>query len=469
MTKVKNGVIQLPLSIEECQGLIGALVLDPRHVDDVACIISADDISRQDHRDMYRAILALHERGDAIDVITVMDEYQRTGEWTDSDTVASIIAMANALVSGQHATTYARIIARDSAIRRIIDAGSQIQLQALQGSASTAMEVIDAAESQLMAVPVQRSGNEARSVRDSAASYIDALSRRTSKGGLLGITTGISLLDEATDGLEPGLVIIAGRPSTGKTALATSIMHAAAQAGHAGVMLSMEMSEDQMWHRLQGCQGVPIDIAKHPQQQEHWELVDAGVKAIRELPMHIDISACHTVASARRSIRRMHRHHGISLAVIDYLQLMDPSSGRENDNRNEQLSAITRPLKVLAMELQIPILLLSQLNRDVDKRKGHRPMLSDLRESGSIEQDADIVLFTHSDWVYSNKAPADRSKIIVGKNRQGRAGIDINARFDRPCARFLDPDEMTLARWREHDGGSAIDGFENDVIEWGQG
>jgi len=461
----RSNVMALPDSLQACQALIGALVLDSSHVDDVMCMISADDFFRNDLADMYRAITALHERGDKVDILTVIDEFERTSTRNDADTVASIIAFCNDVITSSNAVAYAKIIARDAAIRRTVDAATKIQQQALHGDAATAMEVVDSAEAELLAIPIRRAGSDAKSVRDSAADYIQVLSQRTSKGGLMGVTTGITLLDAATDGLEPGLIIVAGRPSTGKTALATSIMHAAGRAGTATLMLSMEMSTDQMWHRLLGCQGVTIDIAKHPQQQEHWEQVNLGVRAIRELPLHIDASSSHSIASARRAIRRAVRRHGIRLAVIDYLQLMDASAGGENDNRNEQLSGITRQLKILSGELQIPIVLLSQLNRKIDERKGHRPMLSDLRDSGAIEQDADLIIFTHCDWVYNKSAPADKSLLIVGKNRNG-AVCDVMARFDRPCARFTDPDDMTLMRWRT--GGNDHGGSDGeDYIEWG--
>ncbi|MBI3900236.1 MAG: replicative DNA helicase [Gammaproteobacteria bacterium] len=418
-----------PQSIDAEQSVLGALLLDNQRWDSIADRISGDDFYRREHRLIFSAISALSEESSPADVITVSERMEQTGELESAGGLAYLGSLANNTPSAANIVAYADIVRERSILRQLLNAARDISDTAYSPDGRTASEVLDLAEKRIFDINEQsakRRGGFERisSILTKTVDRIDELYRR--QGSITGVSTGFTDLDDKTSGLQPSdLIIIAGRPSMGKTTLAINMAENAA-VGH-GVpvaIFSMEMPGTQLAMRMMASLG---RINSHrlrtgKLEDEDWPRLTSAVTLLSDAKIFIDDTPALTPMELRARARRIKREHGLGMIIVDYLQLMQGGEGVA-ENRATEISAITRSLKSLAKELEVPLIAMSQLNRSLEQRTDKRPVMSDLRESGAIEQDADVILFIYRDEVYNDESPQKgTAEIIIGKQRNGPIG-----------------------------------------------
>ena len=436
-----------PQSIESEQSVLGGLMLDNNAFDLVADVLVPDDFYRRDHRIIYEKIQEMCSAGRPADIVTVYGELDAEGKSQEVGGMAYLNSLVNSTPAASNIRRYAEIVRDRSILRQLITAGEEIATSALSPESADVPQLLDAAQSKVFAID-ERSNKGKRGFRvlnELAADVtkeLQQLYQMNSKDDVTGLPTGFKLLDRMTSGLQKGdLVIVAGRPSMGKTSFAMNI------AEYAGLSLkmpvavfSMEMSSTQLAKRLISSVG-RIDAQKMRRgrlDDSDWARYTDTVSLMSKSPFYIDDTGALTVNELRSRARRLARKTGpLALIVVDYLQLMTGSNTRGNqENRATEISEISRGLKSLAKEMDVPVIALSQLNRGVDARTDKRPVMSDLRESGAIEQDADIIMFIYRDWVYhKDTADPNVAEIIIGKQRNGPTGT-VNMRFDGQFTRF---------------------------------
>ncbi len=431
-----------PQSVEAEQAVLGGLMLAPESLDHVADQLDRDDFYRNDHRLIYQAICDLSSKSKPFDVVTL-------GEWFDTNNMADriggsayLIELASTTPSAANINAYAEIVREKAVLRQLIEAGTEIVNDGFQPGNSAIKEVLDRAEERVF--KIAEIGDKGRkdyvSLRDAMKDAFQVLTERfENQGSVTGLPTGFIDLDEMTAGLQPtDLVILAARPSMGKTALAVNIAeYAALKTKKAIVIFSMEMSASQLAFRLISSMGrVNAQRLRTGQlEDEDWSRVNSAIRMLSEVKIFIDDKPGLTPIELRGRARRLKRDHDLGLIVVDYLQLMQVQG--TNENRATEIAEISRSLKGLAKELKVPVLALSQLNRSLESRTDKRPVMSDLRESGGIEQDADVILFIYRDEVY-NKTDMDKkgiAEIIIAKQRNGPTG-KIDLRFFGEYTRF---------------------------------
>jgi replicative DNA helicase len=416
-----------PQSVEAEQSLLGALLLDNAGFDRVADVLTAEDFYRREHRLIFRAITALIEESRPADVVTVSEYLERTGSLENAGGLAYLGSLANNAPGTANIAAYAQIVRSRAVLRRLIEAAGEIAEQAYNPEGRSAEEVLDLAEKRILEIAEKGRGaggfTPINKLLSQAIDRIDQLYR--SNSAITGVPTGFTDLDEMTSGLQPSdLIIIAGRPSMGKTSLAMNIAENAA-VGHKipVAVFSMEMPGSQLAMRMMASLG---RINAHRVRtgrltDDDWPRLTSAVSLLNEAPIFIDDSPALTPMELRARARRIKREHGLGLIIVDYLQLMQSSETIEN--RATEISNITRALKSLAKELNVPLIAMSQLNRSLENRTDKRPVMSDLRESGAIEQDADVILFIYRDEVYNEDSPDKGvAEIIIGKQRNGPTG-----------------------------------------------
>ncbi len=419
-----------PHSLEAEQAVLGGLMLAPKAWDRVADRISEDDFYRKDNRLIFRAIAQLAERNQPFDAITL-------GEWFDHQELAdeiggtaTLIDLANNTPSAANITAYADIVRDRAVLRQLIDAGTEIAGNGYRTEGRTTQEILEDAEQRVFQIAEAGARGRAGFVdmRNAAREAMRILHERYEhRGELTGLSTGFTDLDEKTAGLQKSdLVILAGRPSMGKTALAVNIAEAAVLRGKKTVgIFSMEMSSSQLMFRLVSSLGRINQQALRSGDlaEEDWPRVTSAITMLSESKLYIDDTPALSPVELRSRARRLHRDSddGLGLIVIDYLQLMQVPGSKEN--RATEISEISRSLKALAKELDVPVICLSQLNRALEQRNDKRPMMSDLRESGAIEQDADLIMFIYRDEYYhEDSADKGLAEVIIGKQRNGPTG-----------------------------------------------
>ena len=425
-------VIKLPPhSVEAEQSVLGGLLLDNSAWDRCADLVGERDFYRHDHRLIYRHINKLVEASKPADVITVAESLELSGEIANVGGLAYLGALAKNTPSAANIRRYAEIVRERSVMRKLVEVGTAISDSAYSPGGRDARQLLDEAESKVFEIAEagargQQGFVELQPLLTQVIERIDELYHRDNASDVTGTPTGFTDLDSMTSGLQPGdLVIIAGRPSMGKTALALNI------AEHVGVdnrmpvgIFSMEMGGTQLAMRMLGSVG-RLDqhrLRTGRLRDEDWPRLTHAVGKLNDAPIHIDETPALTALELRARARRLHRQYGkLGLIVVDYLQLM--SSTSQGENRATEISEISRSMKALAKELQVPLIALSQLNRSLEQRPNKRPVMSDLRESGAIEQDADLILFIYRDEVY-NPDSQDKgiAEIIIGKQRNGPIG-----------------------------------------------
>ncbi|MDJ0905491.1 MAG: replicative DNA helicase [Woeseiaceae bacterium] len=417
-----------PHSIEAEQSLLGGLMLDHKSWDKIADIVSAADFYRKDHRVIFTAIASLAEEANPCDVVTVSEWLDNRGELEAAGGLEYIASLANETPGAANARSYAKILRERSMLRSLISAGNEISGAAFASDGRTASEIVDDAER--LVFEIAESGSRGRSgfkslkqILPDAVDRIDVLHQ--SDGDITGISSGFAEFDKLTAGLQPGdLVIVAGRPSMGKTTFAVNMAeNAAIGAKVPTAIYSMEMPAQQLAFRMISSLGrvdqTHLRTGKFP--DEDWSRINTAVQLMSDAPIFIDDTPGLSPTEIRARARRLQREHGLGLIVVDYLQLMAVPGNKEN--RATEISEISRSLKALAKELSLPVIALSQLNRSVEQRTDKRPVMSDLRESGAIEQDADVIIFIYREEVYNQETPRKGiADISIAKQRNGPIG-----------------------------------------------
>ena len=417
-----------PSSVEAEQSLLGGLMLDTTAWDKVADIVSETDFYRKDHRLIFRAIAALVEHSEPCDVVTLSEHLDNRGELAKAGGLEYLATLANETPGAANARAYAKILRERSVLRSLISVGNQISGSAYSTEGRAASELVDEAERLVFEIAEQGAKGKQgfESLRNVLPPVIDGIDERHQSGGeITGISTGYTEFDKKTAGLQPGdLIIVAGRPSMGKTTLAINIAeNAAVGAKIPTAIFSMEMPSEQLALRMISSLGRvdqgSLRTGRFP--DEDWSRINTAVQLMSDAPMFIDDAGGLSPTEVRARARRLKREHGLGLIVIDYLQLMQVQGTSEN--RATEISEISRSLKALAKELKVPIIALSQLNRGVEQRGDKRPVMSDLRESGAIEQDADLIIFIYRDEVYNPDTPKKGvADISIAKQRNGPIG-----------------------------------------------
>jgi len=417
-----------PHSIDAEQAVLGGLMLDERAWERIADKLYEEDFYRKDHRLIYRAIGDLANKNMPCDAVTL-------GEWFDSKGIAELVGgssyvlqLANSTPSAANITAYAEIVREKSVLRQLIDAGTEITGDGFQPEGRSSQEILENAEQKVFRIA--ESGARGRkgfvAMRAAVKEAFQILHQRyESKGSVTGLATGFADLDDLTAGLQPSdLIIVAARPSMGKTALAVNMAeHAALKTRKAVAIFSMEMSASQLAFRLISSLGRinQQHLRTGDIQEEEWPRVTSAITLLSDAKIFIDDTPALSPGELRARARRLKREHDLGLIVIDYLQLMAVPGNKEN--RATEISEISRGLKALAKELNIPVIALSQLNRSLEQRTDKRPVMADLRESGAIEQDADVIIFIYRDEYYNQDSPdKGQAEIIIGKQRNGPTG-----------------------------------------------
>lgn len=421
-----------PHSVEAEQSVLGGLLLENSAWDRIADVVAGEDFYRHEHRIIFRTITALINENRPADVITVQEFLERSDEIEAAGGFNYLISLAQNTPSAANIRRYAEIVRERAIMRRLAEVGTEIARNAYNPEGRDAAQLLDEAENKVFQIAESTAKSKQGFLQlpdllQEVVERIDMLYARDNPDEVTGIATGFVDLDKKTSGLQPGdLIIVAGRPSMGKTAFSLNIAEHVAVEGKLPVaVFSMEMGGAQLVMRMLGSVGrLDQHVLKTGKlQDEHWGRLNEAVIKLSDAPMFIDETAGLTALELRARARRLARQFNgrLGLIVIDYLQLME-SSGR-TDNRAAALGEISRSLKSLAKELQVPIIALSQLSRSVEQRTDKRPMMSDLRESGAIEQDADLIMFMYRDEYYNPESPMKGlAECIIGKHRNGPVG-----------------------------------------------
>ncbi len=429
----------LPRSPEAEQAVLGSLLLDRDAIIEVNGILRPEDFANDAHSVIYRVIVDLYEQRRPVDLITVVDEVERRDLLQRSGGRGYLLSLVDVVPTAVHVEHYSHIVERLSLLRRLITAGAQI-MSIAQRDGIDVDDALSKSEEALLAVSQRRNNAGFVPVHDVLAAILDRLDYvHEHRGAIVGTPTGFVDMDKILGGLQRSYLIILGaRPAHGKTALVLGICHNAAVRYKQRVALfSLEMSKEQLVQRLLCMQG-RLDSGRLRSgyiDEDEWTRVIDAAAVLSETKIFIDDSAGITPAEMRNRARRLQAEQGLDLIVVDYLQLM---SGRSSENRVQEISGISRALKILARELNVPVLAVSQVSRGVDSRTSHVPLLSDLRESGSIEQDADVVMFLCREEMYDAETEKQHiADIYVAKHRNGPTG-QLSLYFDQVQTRFRD-------------------------------
>ena len=421
-----------PYSLDAEQAVLGALMLSEEAYFKISDKVSAEDFYRQDHRFIFEAIAALKERGQPCDAVTLGEWLERNEKAEAAGGVSYVIEIANNTPGAANIVAYAEIVREKAILRQLMEAGTQIVDDVLVPEGRSSEELLQSAEKLVFDI-----GERGKRGRGSFTPVSEALKeayrtiehRYSNKGALNGLDTGFIDLNNLTNGLQGGdLVIIAARPSMGKTSFAMNIAeHAAIQSGQPVAIFSMEMPVAQLALRMISSLG-RVDqrrLRNGDLADEDWPRVTSAITLLTQARLFIDDTAGLSPSELRARTRRLKREHGLGLIVIDYLQLMQVPGSREN--RATEISEISRNLKAIAKEMNVPVIALSQLNRSLEQRQDKRPIMADLRESGAIEQDADLICYIYRDEYYNQDSPKKGiAEIIIAKHRNGPTGsIDL--------------------------------------------
>jgi replicative DNA helicase len=433
-----------PHSLEAESSVLGGLLLDNSAWDRVGDLLSDSDFYRYEHRLVYTAVSTLVNANRAADVITVFENLQSQGKAEEIGGLAYLNSLAQYVPSAANIRRYAEIVRERAILRKLVSVSDEIATSALNTNGRPVPNILDEAEQKIFNIGEEgsRMRHGFQSMGNLVVELLDRVEEMSQNpNDITGVPTGFFDLDRMTSGMQAGdLIVLAARPSMGKTALAINIAeNVALKEGLPVAVFSMEMGASQLAIRIVGSIG-RIDqgrLRTGKLQDEEWPRLAEAVERLRTVSLSIDETPGLTPSELRASARRLARNCGkLGLVVVDYLQLMSGSSGSDGDNRATELGEISRGLKMLAKELQCPVIALSQLNRGVEQRTDKRPMMSDLRESGAIEQDADVIMFIYRDDYYNkdSKEPGV-AEIIIGKQRNGPTGT-VKLTFLKPITKF---------------------------------
>jgi replicative DNA helicase len=422
-----------PHSVEAEQSVLGGLLLEASALDKIADLMTDDDFYRHEHRLIYRQIVRLSEMAKPVDVITVAEALEIAGELDKVGGLPYLGSLAQNVPSAANIRRYGEIVRERSIMRKLVEVGTDISSSAYSPAGRDAAQLLDEAESKVF--EIAEAGSRGKQgfmsmppLLTQVVERIETLYGRDNQSDVTGTATGFTDLDRMTSGLQPGdFIIVAGRPSMGKTAFSINIAENVALDGKLPVAIfSMEMGASQLAMRMLGSVGKlnQHDLRTGRLQDDDWGRLTHALGRLNDAPVYIDESAALSALEVRARARRLHRqNNGLGLIVLDYLQLMSSPGNKASENRATEISEISRSLKSLAKELHVPVIALSQLNRSLEQRPNKRPVMSDLRESGAIEQDADLILFIYRDEVYNSDSPdKGKAEIIIGKQRNGPIG-----------------------------------------------
>jgi replicative DNA helicase len=429
----------LPRNEDAEQAVLGSLLIDPTAIDRVASFLRPDDFFFPAHVKLYDAMVELSNEGKPPDVVTVSDYITRRDRLAETGGLEYLATLANAVPTALNVVHYARIVEHQALLRRLIDAGVKIE-ETGYDQANSPEAALEKAEDVLFAVSRRKLGADFRALGAILSEYNTKLDWIHGHRGLVtGVPTGYVLIDQLLGGFQKSdLIVLAARPAMGKTSLALNIARDVAvnHQLHVGIF-SLEMSAEQLAQRLVSMEAnVDSQHLRTGFIPDHeWATLDQAIQTLWEAPIYIEDSANLSIAELRSKSRRLALEKGLDLIIVDYLQLMQ---GRRQENRVQETSEISRALKGVARELNVPLLAVSQLSRAPEQRPNHVPMLSDLRESGSIEQDADIVMFIYRESVYNDDAEhPNLADVIIAKHRNGPTG-KVKLFFKESQTKFLD-------------------------------
>ncbi len=440
-----------PQNIEAEQSVLGAMFLDKEAIAQAGECLTADDFYREAHKLIFAAMMELYDKNKAVDLITVTDALRENGRLEDIGGIAYLTGLANSVPTAANVRFHADIVQKKSVLRQLIRTATAIAAKGYDEN-DDVEELLDQAEANILEIAGRKRRNDftlvGDLVRNIPAQINDLLE---AGGGLTGLPSGYQDLDRLTSGLHPSdFIILAARPSMGKTALALNIAENVALRAHKSTkgqprtvaFFSLEMSKEQLVHRML-CSEANVDsqrLRTGELRDEDWDSLWDACEALNSARIYIDDTPAITALEMRSKARRLKAEHGLDLIVVDYLQLMQGSgrrTGPSADNRQQEVSDISRSLKALARELDVPVLALSQLSRSVESRQVKRPLLSDLRESGSLEQDADIVAFLYREDYYNpDTENKNVTELIIAKHRNGPVDT-IHLFFQKQYTKFL--------------------------------
>ncbi|MEJ8567563.1 replicative DNA helicase [Elongatibacter sediminis] len=430
-----------PHSLEAEQAVLGGLLLSARAFEQVADLLGEDDFYREDHRLIFRSVSELNELGNPVDAVTVTEWFEAHGVSDQVDGGAYVMQLASTTPSAANVTAYAQIVREKSILRQLIDVGTEIASSAFQSDGRTSQELLEDAERAVFAIADLGARNRSGfiAVQETIKEAIERIQELNEfDGEITGVATGFRDFDRMTAGLQPSdLIIVAGRPSMGKTTLAMNFAeHAALKHDVPVAVFSMEMSALQLVMRLFSSLGQIEQgrLRTGNLTDLDWPKLTSAMNLLHKSRIFVDETPALSPAELRARARRLKREHDIGMIVVDYLQLMAVPGSR--DNRATEIAEISRSLKSVAKELNVPVVALSQLNRSLEQRPNKRPVMADLRESGSIEQDADLIVFIYRDEVYNPEtAEKGKAEIIIGKHRNGETGT-VNLTWQGRWLRF---------------------------------
>ena len=437
-----SDVKQTPFSHEAEQSVIGGLLLDRNSWDDVSAIISPEDFYSKVHRTIFEAIKSIIQSGKHLDLIMLQEMLEETGKLESVGGFVYLVEIVRIVPSAANIVSYAKIVKERALTRSMIAIGNEMVESGYSTQGRTVSEIVDSYQSKLDALIESGSADEKPATMSDALSYtLDKIEEIQRKGGgITGLSSGYADLDKLTSGFQPAdMIVIAGRPSMGKTTIAMNIAdHVAQTSGKHVLVFSLEMPKDQLMRRLLASNGLVSmnHLNNADLSDEDWGRLSMATGKLMESKMLIDDAGGLTPAEMRSRAKKAHKENELGLIVIDYLgKLRVPSLA---NNRNLEISEISQSVKELAKELNIPVIVLSQLNRGLEQRADKRPVNSDLRDSGSIEQDADLIMFVYRDEVYRDDSPdKGTAEIIIGKQRNGPLGkvrLTFQGEYSRFCS-----------------------------------
>jgi replicative DNA helicase len=429
----------IPHNVEAEEAVLGSLLIDPEALFRVTPFLRGEDFYIQKNAWIYDAILALHERREPIDFIPLCDDLERREQLAEIGGAAYITSLINAVPSAIHAETYGHIVEQAAIRRRLISAAGEIAQLAYREDEDVD-QTVDQAEQVLFNVSQRRITRDLAPIQDVIRSYYDRIEYPYApQGEPLGVPTGFLDIDRLLGGMQRSdFIIVAARPSVGKTSLCLAFARNAARYGKHVAIFSLEMSNEQIVQRLVSAEtGIDAQRLRLGNLHENeWPLFVQATGKLADYPVYIDDTPAISALQLRTKARRLHAEHGLDLILVDYLQLM--SGDTRTENRVQEVSFISRSLKAIARELDVPVVAASQLSRAVEQRTDKHPMLADLRESGSLEQDADVVMFIYRDEMYHPETEKQHiAEIIIAKHRNGPTGV-VQLFFRNHLAQYLD-------------------------------
>lgn len=414
-----------PHSVESEQSILGSILLDKDAIITVAETITPSDFYKDAHRVIYESMMALNNKNEPIDMVTLTDELRKRGYLDDIGGVTYLTSLSTIVPTTSNVKYYAEIVKEKSVLRQLIKASNDI-INLGYGSGESAEDVLDFAEKKIFDISQERTSDDFKPINQVLMDTYDMIeSIYSNKSDVTGVTTGFKDLNKKINGLQrTDLILVAARPAMGKTAFALNLVQNAAIKGNASVaVFSLEMSKEQLAQRMIAAQS-NVELKKMKTgtlNDADWPRIISAMAVMSDAKIFIDDTPGIKINELRSKCRKLKMESGLDLVMIDYLQLMESDS--KNESRQQEISKISRSLKILAKELDCPVVALSQLSRAPEQRADHRPVLSDLRESGAIEQDADIVMFLYRDEYYhSDSEKKDLAEIIIAKNRHGETG-----------------------------------------------